>query len=163
MDPRLFLALAQDLIHRCGTGDGLVCSGGAAECRSSISRAYYALHLAGLEFLRKIGIEVTTGGDCHTAVEWGLVESGETALKGIGSHIGDFHRRRNRADYHMDDRDAEDVEQAQEWVALSGDLITQLDAFRRTNCSDAQGKSAVSNRILGWAQRVGKGSWLWRA
>src|SRR5437867_3401381 len=92
MNPRDFLSLAESLAK----------GGGAAERRSAISRAYYAVYNVAEAFLEQMGFPPPRR-DYHIRLQHRLLNSGDGDVAKIGSDLGNFHVRRNRADYKMKD------------------------------------------------------------
>ena len=104
MDGRQLLALAQKLVDGVAAGTPLTGGDGAPECRSAISRAYYATFLVAAAFLDRIGFAVQNSPAAHVAVQHALNNSGDAVLRRIGAKLDDLHRDRRRADYDMKDR-----------------------------------------------------------
>lgn len=101
MQPRLFLTLAQELakVNR------------PAECRSAISRAYYAVYNAAEAFLERMGVHKPKT-NYHFVLHQRLMGSGDQEIHDLGSDLSDLHTKRLRADYHLNDKRAEDVRAA---------------------------------------------------
>jgi predicted aminopeptidase len=155
MDPRSFLALARTLVASATGSDGSAASVGPAECRSAISRAYYASFLVGLDFLRSLGFQVTDSGDCHTVVQYALNNSGDTDLIIANSQLGTLASERRKADYRMNDASAESVEQAQAMLQIADKTVQLLDKSR-TACATASKRTGIVNAIVAWAALAGQ-------
>src|SRR5690242_2635113 len=104
MDPRTFLALAENL--KAGPG--------AAEYRTAINRAYYAAF--GFAVLVFDGIGLTTPAQRRA-----------TATFPTGTKITDLYRLRERADYEMGDASIETQQQAALAVGIARRVIPTLE------------------------------------
>src|SRR5437868_4576871 len=95
MDPRSFLTLATSLAST---------TAGPAECRSSISRSYYAAFNVAVAFLRDHAkLEPLGGRDKHAAVKNCWLQCGDNVGKQIGISLDTLHTQRKHADYDMND------------------------------------------------------------
>ena len=121
MDPNLFLNLAVSLAKQ----------GGPAECRSAVSRAYYAAHHAGVRFLKEVGLKPVSNSTSHAAVFNALLNGGDDEIKQAGSELSTLHGRRNRADYDLLDAAMEDQKLAESLVQVTWDIITVLQNCRQ--------------------------------
>src|SRR5947209_5066202 len=97
MDPATFLTHAADLANR----------GTPADCRSAVSRAYYAAHHAAIEFLRGAGVGVPETGTAHVAVLNILLSAGDLDIREAGVKLSTLHTRRDHADYKWDKLETE--------------------------------------------------------
>ena len=118
MDPREFHTLA----------DRLAAGPSAAECRTAVSRAYYAVFNVGSEILRGLGFAVGRGAAAHSEVQRCLANAGDPAVAAVASDLGDLHSSRNRADYQLDRPDVEKPANARLVVTAAADAIRTLDA-----------------------------------
>jgi hypothetical protein len=116
MIPQLFLTLAEKL----------AADSGPAECRSAISRAYYAVYNTGERFLEKMKFR-RPKKDFHVVLQRRLLASGDTEIVQIGSDLGDFHQERIHADYQMDDRDPENENNAAAAIKKATKMIAAFD------------------------------------
>ncbi len=140
MDPNLFFALASSLATQ----------GGLAECRSAISRAYYAAHHAGVRFLKDIGFRPVGNAAGHAAVFHALQNGGEQEIENAGSELSTLHGRRNDADYELDNPATENQNLAKALVQQAWDIIVVLQ-----NCRKNQNRlSQVKIAIQGWVSKV---------
>jgi uncharacterized protein (UPF0332 family) len=108
MTPADFQAHAEELAR----------DGRPANCRSAVSRGYYAAHHAAVMFLFRAGVRAPTGGRCHVAVINALI-SAATLDRGVsdsGSDLADLHRERTLADYRWNNLTLEDQDEALTWV-----------------------------------------------
>lgn len=117
MNPRQYLDLAERLVQGPGT----------AEYRTSISRAYYAAYKVADQFLVRMGFAASTA-NYHVTLQRRLLNSGDDELKQIGGSFGDFHRRRIRADYRMDDARVEERNLAETACAEARRIINVFDS-----------------------------------
>jgi len=161
MDPRFFLIFATDLLNRLRQNQGLSTPGGRAECRSAISRAYYATFLVAVEFLNGIGISVTAKGECHTAVNHGLNNSGNQDLKKAASNLGTLGTERRTADYQMAQSRPEQIAQVEIAVEMATQAILALDQIKNDCRADARQGATIASTILGWAGLV-QNKHLWK-
>lgn len=144
MDPRDFHRLAAKL------ASGPTTNLSAAECRTAISRSYYAVFNVAAEQLRKLGFPVGKGAAAHGEIQKCLANSGDAALAAVASDLGDLHASRNRADYQLDKPDVEKAVNAQAVAALAGNLIQALDgAFQGPR------RAAIQTVIQGWRRDNG--------
>jgi uncharacterized protein (UPF0332 family) len=104
MLPELILSVATNLANN--SGGSLADPTGAADYRSAISRAYYAAYNVAEKFLRQMGF-AKPKEKYHIVLQQRLLASGDKEFIKIGSDLGDFHSRRVRADYNMDDKTTE--------------------------------------------------------
>ena len=117
MDPRDFHSLAE----RLAAGSS------AAEFRTSVGRAYYAVFNVGAEALREMGFPVGKGAAAHGEVRNCLHNSGDATVAAAASEIGLLHTLRNRADYQLDRKDSEKRSDAIRVAETAGDLIRTID------------------------------------
>lgn len=148
MDGRRLLELARALVDGVASGAPLTAGDGAPECRSAISRAYYATFLVASAFLDHIGFAVENNHGAHVAVQHALNNSGDDALRAVGSELGTLHQQRRRADYDVRDPWAEFSQNAARAVGLAADLIDCLDEVRGTAAPDRLG--AIAGAISMW-------------
>ena len=116
MVPQLFLTLAEKLAADTGP----------AECRSAISRAYYAVYNVGERFLEKMAFR-RPKRDYHIVLQRRLLASGDAEIVQIGSDLGDFHQERIQADYQMEDHDAENRNNALAAIKKAMKMIGAFD------------------------------------
>lgn len=135
MDPRDFQILARKLA---------CCESPAkAECRSSISRAYYAAYHVGAEILNCLGIPVSTGPEGHSEVVRNLNYSNDKQLKKVGSQLNDLRSDRNKADYRLSEKKIETQEKAKAAVSQASRMIQILDECKKGE-SERRKKAAES-------------------
>ena len=72
-----------------------------AELRSAISRAYYALFHAAVQFLRELGFSTEQGPGVHGAVRNRLSNCGFEQLIDFAQTMDELRTQRNRADYDL--------------------------------------------------------------
>jgi hypothetical protein len=159
MDPRHFLTHAALLVRRVQLRDGIT-GQGEAECRSAISRGYYASHLIAIDRLAEIGLRLKGGPQNHQLAEDCLLNSGETDLRKAGSQLGSLGTERRIADYKMTNPKPEKFAQARELVELSRKTIGLLDSWLAS--ANLGTKRMVTNKIWNWADMAGKKSLLER-
>src|SRR5262245_46696533 len=116
MLPQAFLLLAEQL----------AAAGGPAECRSAVSRAYYAVYHVGEQLLHRMRFE-RPKRDYHVVLQRRFLVSGDAEVIRIGSDLGDFHQERIQADYRMDDHFPENKNNAIAAVKKATEMIAKLD------------------------------------
>lgn len=144
MDGRRLHALALKLVEGVADKSPLTGGDGAPECRSAISRAYYATFLVAAAYLDRIGFAVENSPSAHVAVRYALNNSSDSALRGIASDLEILHKERRRADYDMKDRSPEQASNAERIVNLAASAIARLDEVRDTAAPDRTGAIAVA-------------------
>jgi hypothetical protein len=115
MQPHLFLDAARDLAR----------IGGPAQCRSAISRAYYAVYNVAEDFLRRMGFQ-RPKKDYHSTLHRRLMAGGDAAIVQLGNDLQDFHQERVDADYKMADKAAENPANAQAAIVKADQMIQTL-------------------------------------
>ena len=99
----------------------------AAEYRSAVSRAYYAVFNVAAEHLRGLGFPIGKGAAAHGEFQKCLSNAGDRAVSGVASDMNMLHTRHNKADYRLDAKDVEDPVDAQSFVAQAEVMIRRLD------------------------------------
>lgn len=97
-----------------------------AQYRSAISRAYYAVYNTADRFLARMNFQ-RPKQDYHDILQKRLLASGDPAFKQLGSNLGDFHRERVAADYHMDKKEPEGQRNAQAAVMKAQQMIAIIN------------------------------------
>lgn len=116
MRPRQFLELAEQLAN----------GSSAAECRSAISRAYYAIFNLGEEFFERMGLP-RPKREYHIILQRRLLNSGDKGLEKVGSRLGDLHTKRVSADYKMTDKLIENPQSARDAVERATEMAETLE------------------------------------
>lgn len=117
MLPTLFLTLAEELAQ----------ADGPAECRTAVSRAYYAVFNSSGRFLERMGFH-RPKWNYHVVLQQRLLSSGDPDIALIGMQLGRLHRDRVQADYHLDDHLPENKNNAVLAVDKAAAMIAILDA-----------------------------------
>src|SRR5208337_2915347 len=117
MKPRDFQVLALKLVSETG----------AAELRSSVSRAYYAVYNSAVEMVGKLGFHVGSGVQGHGDVQKWLGNSGDVEIKKVGSKLTNLRTKRNRADYELDRTDVENPRTVQAVIQDSESMLQSLE------------------------------------
>jgi hypothetical protein len=123
MDPRDFLTLAKTLLERQTPTP--------ADCRTAISRSYYAALLVAKSLVEEIGIPLNKVRDSHSQVVDVLAGSDDRVLKGACDRLSGRKAVRVNADYNLQDFQVETVEKAGMEVCLAQGIIDDFDKFRR--------------------------------
>lgn len=121
-----------------------------AEFRSSISRAYYAAHNVGVEFIRHIGFELSTLHEAHQKVIDRLSNSKDIELQKVGSQLSSLRGDRIKADYRLDNTDIETQKKAKLAVSQASRLIDALDTCK----VDHNRKKTVVESIQDYIERI---------
>lgn len=118
MNPREFLSLASLLV--IGTPR-------SANLRTATSRAYYAAHHVGAEVLSGMGCTISKGGRGHGDVWERLQNSGDEELMVAGSKLANLHSNRLKADYRLNDLNAEKPENVKAHIANAQTIVQVID------------------------------------
>jgi hypothetical protein len=157
MNPRRYLKHAEWLLAQAAAlAGGPPGERGESECRSAISRSYYAAFLVAAEFLESIGIRPSQGGSAHTEVQHCLNNSGDADLPVVSCSLNTLYKERCLADYQMRNTRPEDRRHAETMVRLAGEAITELDRIAGTCQANAGRSQAVAGAIAHWATSAGK-------
>lgn len=143
MDPREFHILASELVNRKR----------AADIRTAISRAYYAVFNVGVGILVELGFKVSEGTGGHGEVRHRLSNSGDSELAKVGSQLGDLQSRRIHADYRLAQKDIESQKVAEALVQLAGKMIRTLD-----ECRSEPRRLQIIKSIRDWESKTGQRS-----
>jgi hypothetical protein len=142
MNPRDYQAFAERLMA--------VPTPSAADCRSAISRTYYACFNVGAEWLRASGFPIGRGAGAHGEVRHCLNNCGDPEVAAASSKLSDLHTERNRADYQLDRLDVERPKDARATVQKAATVIRALDvAF------NGPGKARLQVSIQTWRRANG--------
>jgi uncharacterized protein (UPF0332 family) len=95
-DPQHFLDLATKLTIDINYSD-------EARYRTSISRAYYAAHLVSRKKLEEIGISFPVEKD-KAIIHKMVIDSLSGKNKGVGDMLWDLRKKRNQADYNLNQK-----------------------------------------------------------
>lgn len=148
MDGRRYLALAQQLVAGAKARTPLTPGDGAPECRTAISRAYYATFLAASAFLDRIGFAVENTHVAHSAVQRALNNSTDRDLIDIAGYLDALHSDRRRADYEMKNAWTEVATNAEVVVDRAATAIARLDEVRDTAAPERLG--AIASAVSVW-------------
>lgn len=156
MDGRRLHSLAQKLVDTVAVGSPLTGGDGAPECRSAISRAYYAAFLVAAAYLDRIGFAVENTPAAHTAVQYALNNSGDATLRSVGGDLRNLSAERRLADYDVKSRVPERLDHATNTVDRAANAIAKLDDVRDSAGPERTGAVAVAvSRWLRSAQTAG--------
>lgn len=118
MNPRDYLQCAAELAKK----------GTAADCRTSVSRAYYAVFHVARDYLLMGGLRIAKSDSAHVMVARLLSWSDDLTIGDVSTQIGDLRSARNEADYEMDRARLENVKNASMWLETARSCIDALDA-----------------------------------
>lgn len=139
MDPRAFLDVAKKL------------SGGntVAEYRTAISRAYYATHHVGAEFLERVGCVISKGPSGHEEVIRNLSQCGDLELVDVGSKLSDLRSKRIIADYRLENIKYDNQKTTQAVMIQSERMIQALD-----RCDSASRRDGIAKAVKEYLRKV---------
>jgi uncharacterized protein (UPF0332 family) len=140
MDPRDFHTQAVNLLR----------AGQPADCRSAISRAYYAAFHVAATILRSNGFAILENHHAHEQVTRHLLGSGHPAVVAVASQLRELRGMRNKADYRLSLAVVEAVKTAQMSVANAGGHIRTLE----TSFGGPDRDQIVAN-IAAWKSKSG--------
>jgi glycine cleavage system aminomethyltransferase T len=143
MDPREFQTLASTLVN----------GKTPAEIRTAISRAYYATHNVGAEFLSELGFRIPKNASGHGEVWNRLSNSGDKEIMNVGSKLQTLHGMRLRADYRLDEKEVENQKTAQGLVEQANRMINILDEK-----FSGSKKVQIIKAIQDWERKVSGGT-----
>lgn len=122
MDPRIFLVQAGDLLEDFQPVD----------CRTAISRSYYAAYLVAREFLEEMGATIPSGPGSHGKVHNLMLFSKDQTVIEMGSILKDLSSHRTDADYKMQNRTVEKHSFAKDWREHAETIIKAIDGIHDT-------------------------------
>ena len=150
------LQLARKLVEGVAAGTPLTDGDGAPECRTAISRAYYAAFLVASAYLDRVGFAVQNTPAAHLAVQFAFNNAGDTVLRKVATDLGKLHAKRRAADYELKNLFPEQLSYAQEVIKTAADDIAWLDDVRDTAVPERTGAIAVAvSKWLKAAQNAG--------
>ncbi|OHE20742.1 MAG: hypothetical protein A2X95_10180 [Syntrophobacterales bacterium GWF2_56_9] len=117
MDPRDFLEVAKKLSQ----------GGTAAEYRTAVSRAYYAIYHVSADFLTGLGCTINDGPSGHGDVYRNLSNCCDSELASVGSQLHDLHGKRIIADYRLNNTKYDNQKTTQAVMMQSERMIQALD------------------------------------
>ncbi len=121
-----------------------------ASLRSAISRAYYAMLNAAVQFLFQLGFRVAQGPGKHGEVHHRLFNSGvEQALK-FSNMLDELRKRRNDADYNMITTEFQNQASCALWVANAELAIALL-----ADCDKEPLRSQIRTGIREYERKIG--------
>ncbi|HUW32596.1 MAG TPA: hypothetical protein VM223_13380 [Planctomycetota bacterium] len=146
MDPRDFCQQAEEFAE----GKPAANFGNrAVDCRSSISRAYYACYNVAISFLTSMSIPVRRGPGAHREVQLFLENSGDSDIRNIGSELEDMREMRNVADYDLERTDVETRHSARFHASKARAVIQVIDS-----CTSQSRRSQIAASILAYRKDV---------
>ena len=143
MDPREFQELASKLAR----------GSGAAELRTAVSRAYYAVYNLSTQLLTAMDFPPGEGPGGHGQVVKLLSNSGDLEVINFGSQLGTLHGKRIRADYRLDKMDVENPKTVQALVKQAAQMISICDS-----CSAEPRHSQVKKGIQAYMNKISPAS-----
>jgi uncharacterized protein (UPF0332 family) len=147
MEVARILDLAERLIAAVKGRTGLGIDSGAAECRSAVSRAYYAAFHVAREYLEEIGFALTMSGAGHKALQFALKASGHGAITSIGAQLDTLYTERLSADYDLHVPRTEALAHAETVVAQARLVLRLVAVARSGKTSPPIDREAVADAI----------------
>jgi uncharacterized protein (UPF0332 family) len=142
MDPREFLSIAESILD--------LNKPSAEECRTAISRSYYAAFNDAQALLTELRIPLEKATSSHNEVLDIIVESRNPTLKRVCDSLVARKKKRVDADYRMEAIDVETTQVAGRELCLARGLITQIDNVLK----DQPAWSMASANIRAYARDV---------
>ena len=146
MDPRDFLRQAQELAEGKPAADF---GKRAVDCRTAISRAYFAGFDVAVAFLTSMSIALRRGPDSHKDVQRCLENCDDPEVMRVGAELSDLRTSRNSADYHLDRTDVENRKSALFLINKAEATIRALDT-----CTSPSRRSAIAAAVLAYRKNV---------
>lgn len=122
---------------------------GAAEMRSSISRAYYGAFNLAAEVVRSIGIALPKGPECHDKVAKILCNCGDADVEAAGGKLDSLRAQGNAADYQLLDARTEKKPTVILHLRVADDIIQCLE-----QCLTGREKATVQPGMRKYAADV---------
>ena len=141
MDPHDFYQLASQLAN----------SPHAAELRTAISRAYYAIYHVGVTLLESLGFRLSSGPAGHGDVRNRLSNSGDPEMMRVGNQLGQLQSQRIAADYRLRNTSVENPKTAQAVVQQAQRMIQILDA-----CFAEPKRTQIMQAIQEWERKISR-------
>jgi uncharacterized protein (UPF0332 family) len=124
------------------TARRLSSSSDPADCRTAVSRAYYAVFNRAVEFLLGMGFQKIKR-DPHGNMKKRLAASGDAAIESLGSNMHDFHEDRVSADYYLDKQVTEKQATANAAVKKADTMFAIFAACEKDSARMAAIKAAL--------------------
>jgi uncharacterized protein (UPF0332 family) len=140
MDPITFYAHAAALAEQ----------GSPADCRSAVSRVYYAAFHAAVGFLGQLGVEALRNAAGHAATFNALLNASDPDVTVAGSGLLALHSQRTDADYRWADPATEDQATARAVVRQAHSVMMALQDCLR----DPARRTVVRDAIRNWVTRT---------
>ncbi|MCK4823531.1 hypothetical protein KA005_47710 [bacterium] len=140
MNPREFHSLALRLVEQGNF---------PSECRTAISRAYYAVYNVGVELLKSMNFDINEGPGGHGDVRHHLNNSGDNDLMRVASQLADLQAKRQHADYYLNRVDVENKDTAKAVVYQAKKMIESLDL----NCN-GENRDLIVKSIRAWKDKI---------
>ncbi|MBW1614415.1 MAG: HEPN domain-containing protein [Deltaproteobacteria bacterium] len=118
MNPRDFLQIAKDLLK----------IDKPANCRTVFNRSYYAVYNVAVDLLEAAHVAVTRSAEGHEEVKRYLNNCGIQELKEAQQKIVNLSTNRIRADYRLNEKYVEKIENAEMAVRRAEDIINIFDS-----------------------------------
>ncbi len=132
-----------------GLAERLAVSGGPAECRSAVSRAYYGAFHTALNLLGGAGILLPPGPEAHQKLRFCLLQSGIPAGTEAGEKIETLRRERNQADYELRQTRSERAALARRQVMVAGEIVACVE-----RCATEPNWSEFRSKVREYASNV---------
>ena len=114
--------------------ENLIAQDGAAELRSAISRAYYGTFLFCCKKINDLGYNLPRDATVHDEVRQYLNNCGVFKLKSVASQLLDLRTTRNRADYDLNSKEVEKLENVKANVQQAKKMARTINDLFDKNC-----------------------------
>lgn len=139
MNPKDFLDTAKGLLERDNP----------ANCRSVFNRSYYAAYNVGVNLLKDAGISIVKNASGHGEVTRYLGNCGIREIKEAQSKLLNLASQRIKADYRMDVKAVEKIENAKKALLISKMII---DVFAQFDSDD--GKEKIRDAVNAYNEKI---------
>lgn len=139
MDPRNFLQTAKSLLK----------DDTPANCRTVFSRSYYAAYNIGVELLESAGITIAKNATGHGQVNNYLGNCGIKEVEEIQSKLTNLASQRIRADYRLDKKPVEKIDNAKKALITSEMIIKTLESYDSNS-----GKKRILDGIKDYDRKI---------
>jgi len=119
MDPRDYLHIARNILK----------VDKAANCRTVFNRSYYAAYNVGFVYLENAGIHIEMGPGGHGKVRDYFQNCGIQDLKEAYQKLSNLHSNRIFADYHLNKKNVEKIDNAKMALGQAESIIKTTDSY----------------------------------
>jgi hypothetical protein len=143
MKPSDFVTVALDLVNKAAPT--------AADLRTAVSRAYYALYNTAVAFLSQVGLSAVSTQEAHREIPKGLRHCADPKLMAVAAVLDGLRTARWEADYDMAAASPEHLKTVKKHVHHAKQAVKELEACEQ----DKARFQAARNSLRSWAAGVG--------